>query len=165
MTDPGPQDLKASPRGAQGGFAQEAAIVASARASARASASVDAATGGSTRNAMADLDAARRVVLWASAGALVVSIGLEWAGWQVLLRHSPDFAATGRTLMGIPVSQWAFGALRNAAGAIGVGLGAAAFSMLWPRAWKHPWRSMSSAFAVGAAATLVLLGVLTAWAP
>ena len=158
MADPGPQDLKASPRGAHGGFAQEAAIVASARAAVAADAPTRLA-------ATADLDAARRLVLWASAGVLVVSIGLEWAGWQVLLRHSPDFTAPGRTLMGIPVAQWAFGALRNAAGAIGVGLGAAAFSMLWPRAWKHPWRSMSSAFAVGAAATLVLLGVLTAWAP
>lgn len=157
MTESRKEDLKAAAHAAPGAFPQAASVIASASASSTA--------GLPTRNATADLESARRVVLWTSMGALVVGIGIEWAGWQVVFRHSSDFVTSGRTLLGIPVVQWAFGALRNAAGAIGVGLGAGAFSMLWPRAWKHPWRSMSSAFAVGAAATLVLLGVLTAWAP
>lgn len=157
MTELRKEDLKAAARTAPGAFPQAASVIASAHAAGTA--------GVPTRNATADLDAARRVVLWTSVGALAVGIGIEWAGWQVVFRHSSDFVASGRTLLGIPVVQWAFGALRNAAGAIGVGLGAAAFTMLWPRAWKHPWRSMSSAFAVATAATLVILGVLTAWAP
>ncbi len=115
--------------------------------------------------ATADLDAARRVVLMTSAVALVAGIGIEWAGWQIIFRHSTDFVASGRTLMGIPVAQWAFGAMRNTSAAIGIGVGAAALSMLWPRAWRHPWRTLAAAFAVGTAATLVALGALTAWAP
>lgn len=154
MPDAPREEFRAPPRTAQGGFAPRASVVAAERD-----------TMGPSADEWADLNAARRVVLWTSVAALVVGTGIEWAGWQVLFRHTPDFYAATRTLFGIPVVDWAIGALRNAAGAIGVGIGTAAFSMLWPRAWRHPWRSVSSGFAIGVTATLVLLGVLTGWAP
>lgn len=108
---------------------------------------------------------ARRLILFTIAGAIVVGGGIEWAGWQIVYRHAETALPAARSLLGVPVIEWTFGLLRNAGGAIGVGIGAAALAMLRPRSWKRPWRAVAGAFAVGTAAMLTLLAALTAWAP
>jgi hypothetical protein len=112
-----------------------------------------------------DLRAARRLILFTIAGAIVVGGGIEWAGWQIVHRHVETVVPAARSLFGVPVIEWTFGLLRNAGGAIAVGIGAAGLAMLRSRSWKRHWRTVGSAFAVGTAAVLVALAALTAWAP
>lgn len=113
----------------------------------------------------ADQRAARILVLATIAGAIVVAGGIEWAGWQIVYRHADPAMVTPPDLIGIPRAQWALGMVRNAAGALGVGIGTAALAMLFPWSRKRPWRAAAAAFAVGTAAVLVVLGGLTSWAP
>lgn len=113
----------------------------------------------------ADQRSARILVLTTIAATLVVAGGIEWFGWQIVYRHADPATVTPPDLLGIPRAQWALGMIRNAAGALGVGIGTAALAMLFPWSRKRPWRAAAAAFAIGTATVLVALGALTSWAP
>jgi hypothetical protein len=90
-------------------------------------------------------------------GAILVSSGIiEYGGWQIAFQESAQLRADG-----IHVGQFLRGLFDTASGALGIGLIAAASTLLFPSTWKLPWRRLAVAFAGGAAAFLAFLALLT----
>lgn len=166
MSDPRQQDAKERPeRETPLGFGANFHLPPVARHRTRADFTSPDSGPGNVGPHASDQRAARILLLVTIVGAIVVAGGIEWAGWQIVYRHADPAMVTPPDLIGIPRAQWALGMVRNAVGALGVGIGTAALAMLFPWSRKRPWRAAAAAFAVGTATVLVVLGGLTSWAP
>ena len=106
-----------------------------------------------------DSTAARRLVAVAIGGAALLAGLLEYTGLGIAARYGP--APVGGAFW----AAWATGTAATLGGAVGVGLGASALTALRWRRWPRPRRAVAAAFALGAGAFLLGLGLLTLWAP
>lgn len=112
-----------------------------------------------------DRRTARAVALATIVGAVIAAGGIEWAGWQIVYRLGDPSAVPAPGILGVPGIPWALGTVRNAALALGVGLGSTPLTLLMPWARRRPWRAAAAAFALGTASVLAVLAMLTRWAP
>ncbi len=126
-----------------------------------------ATNAGSTglESAAADRRIARVVALCTVAVALLAAGGIEWAGWQVIYRLGGAETVPAPDVLGVPLAPWALGVVRNAAAALGVGVGSAALVSLIPGTRTRRRRAASRAFALGTVTVLIALAALTSWAP
>ncbi len=109
----------------------------------------------------ADRISGTRLILATMLVAAVVSVALEYQGWQIIARTSN--APTGWS--GIQTAGFLRGVVDNFAGAIGFGAVASIAATLSPASWKRPWRSIAAGFAFGAAGFLLALAWATSLAP
>lgn len=103
----------------------------------------------------AERSSAGAVIASTLVATLVVSGVLEYAGWGILFASAADAAA------GIPAGDFVRGTLVTASGALGLGLVGALAMFVRPAAWKRPWKNLAIGFAMGAAAFLALISLVT----
>ena len=108
-----------------------------------------------TMSGTAERSSAGRVVATTLAATLVASGILDYAGWGILFATSGDAAA------GIPAGDFVRGTLVTASGALGLGLVGALAMFVRPAAWKRPWKNPAAGFAIGAAAFLASISLVT----
>jgi hypothetical protein len=106
-----------------------------------------------------DVVAARRLVLFTIGAAALASGLLEYAGLGIAAPYggTPDGS--------IFWAAWARGSLRTLGGAVGLGMTTAGLAGLGWRRWQRPLRLVAAGFALGTTSLLVVLALLTNWAP
>lgn len=98
---------------------------------------------------------AGRLLLLTVLASLAMSLCLELLGWTIVR------ATTEPPPAALPIGELLRGAGRTLQGAMALGVVLAAASLLLPQTRRNPWHRVPLAFALGSAAFLCFLGVLS----
>ncbi len=108
---------------------------------------------------LADSALKRRTTLRVVGGTLVfvvvMSVALEYAGWEIAFRTMPEPHAR------IAPLSFLRGVWDTTLGAVGIGTGAALAALLFPTSWRESWRRVPATFALGAGSFIAFLSFVT----
>ena len=106
-----------------------------------------------------DFQLKRRTTLRVVGGTLVfvvvMSVALEYAGWEIAFRTMPE------PHVRIAPLSFLRGVWDTTLGAVGIGTGAALAALLLPTSWRDSWRRVPAAFALGAGSFIAFLSFVT----